>query len=125
MPRYACPICGDPNGYTLWIGKEPPKECPEGPHVRNITECPLQMYQARRRALWLRVCPEAFDAAGNLRPGQFGTVHRALERAGHDSLAVYRGSAFPAPANVSDARPPPPRGPDLRRHVMALAGKCP
>lgn len=82
MPRYACPICHDPNAYPIWIGSEPPLGCPDdeswhqgGPvTVKTITECRVQMGKAKQRAEWMKASPESFDETGKLRDGQLAAV---------------------------------------------------
>lgn len=41
--------------------------------IRNVTECPRQMRDARRAALWRKLFPEQFDTTGAILPG--GLVH--------------------------------------------------
>lgn len=83
MPRYACPICGDPAAFPLWIDSEPPTECPEAIAARidgreititNITECRYQMRKARQRAEWMKQMPEAFDDTGAIKK-EYGIVY--------------------------------------------------
>ena len=91
MPRYPCPICGDPYGYTLWIDKEPPTACPhavteedirKGPdataaaeaRVKCVTDCRYQMRKAAQKARWLKLAPECFDENGTVKPGMLATV---------------------------------------------------
>ena len=69
-----CPICGDPGAYPLWVDKQPPEGCPEGDHIKSITECPWQMGRAKQRAAWRRLVPDAFDESGNMKKGQLGRV---------------------------------------------------
>lgn len=86
MPKFPCPICGDPNAYPLWIDEKPPEGCPQDeawhegrpPQIKNVTECPYQMGKAKQRARWMKVCPEAFDENGKLKDGMLAYV---LERA--------------------------------------------
>lgn len=95
MARYPCPICGDPNAFTMWIDPQPPTFCPYATsdddwargmeavdaaraRVRSITDCPHQMARARQQARWRRLAPECFDANGNMLPGKIGEV---LEKA--------------------------------------------
>lgn len=94
MPRYECPICGDPSAYPLWVTKEPPEACPGddswhrgGPvTIKNVTECSYQMRKARQRAEWMKVCPEAFDESGNLiRPYGLAMV---LEKLPPDTVLI-------------------------------------
>lgn len=82
MTRYACPICGDPNAYPLWIDEEPPRGCPNdeldsdglicwhsgAPRITNVTECAYQMTKARQAAEMRKRCPEAFDENGKMIP---------------------------------------------------------
>lgn len=76
-----CPVCGDPGPFILWIEDEPPMGCAddaaglmgEARTIRNVTECPRQMRDARRAALWRKLFPEQFDTTGAILPG--GLVH--------------------------------------------------
>jgi hypothetical protein len=70
---HVCPVCGDPSVYALWVDKEPPDECPLG--ATDLTRCELAMEKARQAALFRRVCPESFDASGNIRAGELGIVY--------------------------------------------------
>lgn len=82
MPRYACPICGDPNGYPIWVDAEPPEGCPHDDawhsgkpvSIKNVSECGYQRQKAEQRARWMKECPEAFDESGNMKPGMLGHV---------------------------------------------------
>ncbi|MBP2290735.1 hypothetical protein [Azospirillum rugosum] len=84
MTKHACPVCGDPRAYPIWIDAEPPAGCPHDETwmdgkpraVNSVTECSYQMRRAAQRAEMRRLCPDAFDDAGNAKPGQFA---RALE----------------------------------------------
>lgn len=74
MTRLACPICGDPSTYALWIDSEPPGGCPyddawqrgEPRTIATVSDCAYQMGKARQRAEWLKRFPQAFDARGRL-----------------------------------------------------------
>lgn len=85
----ACPICGDPRAYPLWAERAAPAGCPAdtswhdgGPiTIRSVTECPVQMKRAQQAAERRRLCPDAFDAAGNMRPGQLARVLEAYATA--------------------------------------------
>ena len=82
MPKYPCPICGDPNAYPIWIDADPPAGCPHdanwhagGPvTIRNVTECQHQMKKASQAAEFRRLVPDAFDQQGNMKPGQLARV---------------------------------------------------
>ena len=82
MPRHACPICGDPSAYPLWVDREPPAGCPEDrawhdgkpPTIRNVTECKLQLAKAWQAAEFRKLVPDAFDAMGNMLPKQLARV---------------------------------------------------
>lgn len=77
MPKFACPICHDPNGFPIWIDAEPPEGCPHDESwmegrplaIKSVAECPYQRGKAEQRARWMKLCPEAFDANGNLVEG--------------------------------------------------------
>ena len=94
MPRHPCPICGDPNVYPLWVDKEPPSGCPEGPHVRTVTECRTQRARAEQQALFRRVAPECFDADGNMLPGRLGKVLEAAQAAQPDFKLILPGGVL-------------------------------
>jgi hypothetical protein len=78
----ACPICGDPHGYPIWIDPDPPEGCPqdhvwhEGGKVtiRNVMECKWQMDKAWQAAQFRKLVPDAFDNMGKMLPGQLGRV---------------------------------------------------
>lgn len=90
MPKHACPICGDPNVYPIWIDEAPPQGCPDdqdwmdghAPSIRTVAECARQRRQAAQAALWRREVPEAFDAAGNILPDGLGLVLTRLAERG-------------------------------------------
>lgn len=77
MARFACPICGDPNAYPLWIDEKPPEGCPQDeawhegrpPQIKNVTECPYQMAKARQQAEWRKQFPDQFDENGQIKSG--------------------------------------------------------
>ena len=82
MSRHACPICGDPGAYPLWIDREPPEGCPHdmqwhrgGPvSIKSVAECSYQRRKAEQQAEFRRVAPEAYDRTGNLLPGALAAV---------------------------------------------------
>lgn len=82
MPRYPCPVCGDPGAYPLWVDKEPPAGCPHDEQwhsggeasIKDVTQCAYSMNKARQRAEFRKAMPEAFDRCGNMKPGQLGYV---------------------------------------------------
>lgn len=79
MPRYACPICGDPRAYPIWLADEPPIGCPNEPNLKpGRGPCAFQIHDAQRAALWRRVAPEAFDDMGNILPGGLAMVLNKL-----------------------------------------------
>ncbi len=75
MPRYACPICGDPNGFPLWVDKDPPDFCPRDPDAKTM--CTFQRMRAEQQAMFRKKCPDLYDENGNCKPGKFVEV---LER---------------------------------------------
>lgn len=85
MPKFACPICGDPNAFPLWIDDEPPHGCPEdvaamngdAPQIRSVVECPYQMAKAKQAAELRKVAPDCFDKSGNMKPNRSGDAWRA------------------------------------------------
>lgn len=96
MPRYPCPICGDPYGFPFWFDKEPPDFCPQAAteadyrrgqaaidaaraRVRSITDCQYQMRKAAQKARWLKLAPECHDENGVVKPGMLGEVLRKAQ----------------------------------------------
>jgi hypothetical protein len=96
MPKYACPICGDPHGFPIWIDKEPPIGCPKDmswhdgstPLVKNVTECEWQMKKAWQAAEFRKLVPHAFDENGNMLDGQLGRVLECFHAAHPDKYLV-------------------------------------
>lgn len=86
MPKYACPICGDPNGFPIWIDEKPPTGCPhdENWHQTGVPAildiCEWQKAKARQRADWRKHNPECFDKYGNILPGQLAKVLTEWQR---------------------------------------------
>lgn len=86
----ACPICGDPAPFCLWIDEEPPPGCINDRQamktgirtINNVTECSYQMRKAEQRAHWRKAMPEAFDQNGNILPGMIGHVLERCMRPG-------------------------------------------
>ena len=84
-----CPVCGDLRAYPLWAGRKPPEACPDDSSwhdggavtIRNVSECPSQMARAWQAAERRRLCPNAFDANGNILPGQIARVLQAYVKA--------------------------------------------
>jgi hypothetical protein len=82
MARYPCPVCGDPNGFPLWIDKAAPDFCPQDEifaetgerSVFCVTDCSYAMNKARQRAEWRKALPDAFDESGNMKPNRLGDV---------------------------------------------------
>ena len=84
MPKHACPICGDPNVFALWVGPEPPAGCSQDTEnwgtvraVKNVTECQYQMKKAKQAAEFRKLVPDAFDDTGKMKPGQLARVLQA------------------------------------------------
>lgn len=96
MPRYACPICGDPNGFPIWIDAEPPAGCPQdeawhsgqAASIRNVTECSWQMQRAWQAAEFRKLAPDAFDETGKMKPGQLARCLLAFDEAHHGKPIV-------------------------------------
>jgi hypothetical protein len=86
MAKYACPICGDPNGFIFWVDPEPPIGCPQedsdnwgSPNaIKNVTECKYQMGKAWQAAEFRRLVPDAFDESGKMLKGELGRVLTAF-----------------------------------------------
>ncbi len=83
MGRHACPVCGDPDAYPLWIDDEPPAGCPDDldtdtgtwrGRIRTVTDCGRQMRRARQRAEWRKAAPDCFDDNGNMLPDRLAEV---------------------------------------------------
>lgn len=83
----SCPICGDPQPFVFWLEDAPPPTCPDDPAWprRSMhTICAHQMRKARQAAERRRLVPDAFDASGNILPGQIARVMRAVAAAHPD-----------------------------------------
>lgn len=84
MPRVPCPICGDPSAFPFWQEDAPPLTCPDDPAWprRSLTGiCEFQRRSAEHAAALRRRTPDAFDANGNMLPGQSARVWRdAMKR---------------------------------------------
>lgn len=95
MTRVACPICGDPNGYPLWVTPELPEGCPHDATwhrggaitIKSITECKWQMGKAWQTAEFRKLVPGAFDGNGKMLPGQLGRVLMEFHK-GHPEKAL-------------------------------------
>lgn len=81
MPKYPCPVCGDPSGFIFWVDPEPPSGCPhdmenwDSPKaIKNVAECKYQRGKAWQAAEFRKLVPDAFDASGKMLPGQLGRV---------------------------------------------------
>ena len=72
--RFKCPVCGDPRPFIFWIEDFEPEHCPEGPHVKDVTQCQWQMGEARQAAELRRFCPEAFDGNGLMKPNGWALI---------------------------------------------------
>ena len=86
--KIACPICGDPNAYPIWIDKDPPEGCPGdeswldgGPvTIKTVSECSIQRKRAERQAAMRKAAPHCFDKFGNMRPGKTGEAFKAFHK---------------------------------------------
>jgi hypothetical protein len=87
MPRYACPVCGDPSAFPFWGDPEPPEGCPHDdawlmdgkrPEIKNVSECAYQRKKAWQAAEFRKLVPDAFDATGTMLPGQIARVLTAF-----------------------------------------------
>jgi len=79
MPRHACPVCGDPNAFPIWIEDIPPPTCPNDPAwPRRSVEgiCQHQLRKAEQATALRRITPDAFDANGTLIPSESGRAWR-------------------------------------------------
>jgi hypothetical protein len=81
MPKYPCPVCGDPNGFIFWVDKEPPVGCPQDMDnwgtpqaVKNVSECAYQRKKAWQAAEFRKLVPDAFDETGKMKPMQLARV---------------------------------------------------
>lgn len=88
MPKYACPICGDPSGFIIWIDPEPPAGCPQDMEnwgspraIKNVMECKYQMGKAWQAAEFRKLVPDAFDESGKMLHGELGRVLEVFSRA--------------------------------------------
>lgn len=98
MPKYNCPVCGDPHVYKFWVDPRPPEGCPDDDSwqegracsVRNVTECRRQMDSARQAAEFRKLVPDAFDKTGKMKPKQLARVLEAYAAA-HPGKAILVG----------------------------------
>jgi len=81
----ACPLCGDPGIYALWVGDEPPVGCGQPfdakgreIEVRTAADCHYAMGKAAQQALMRKLKPDCFDDAGAIKPGRLAEVLLAL-----------------------------------------------
>lgn len=81
----ACPLCGDPGMYSLWVGDTPPTGCGQPfdakgrkIEVRTAADCHYAMGKASQQALMRKLKPDCFDAAGTMKPGRLAEVLLAL-----------------------------------------------
>lgn len=90
MPRYPCPVCGDPSAFPLWADDEPPAGCPaddewlmhgRAPAIRSVTECGWQLGKAWQAREFRRLVPDAFDDNGLMKAGQLARVLDAFHAA--------------------------------------------
>ena len=94
-----CQICG--RHLTLWVGAPlGPGECAEG----GIDMCQTAMNDARASALRRKVCPEAFDASGKIKPDGLPLVLEAMSDAG---LSFWTGLPVARPQfrKIADGEP--------------------
>lgn len=56
----------------------------------RLDEAAIQQRDATRAACWRRVCPDAFDAAGNILPGALGAVITRVAAAGYNPTTGAR-----------------------------------
>jgi len=91
MPKYPCPVCGDPNGFPIWIDVEPPAGCPQDEtwhgdsrrrSINDVSECAYQRNKAWQAAEFRKLLPDAFDETGTMKKdrladvlGAFGAAH--------------------------------------------------
>ena len=78
-----CPVCGHHQG--VWLD-DPPTGCLRGGGADLCQEAKDEAYGAAMRR---KVCPEAFDAAGNILPGGLLLVTEAMHTAG---LHLFSGT---------------------------------
>lgn len=79
MPKYPCPVCGDPNTFPIWIEDKPPPTCPDDPAWprRSLYSiCQRQMQKAKQAAELRRITPDAFDENGTLIPSESARAWR-------------------------------------------------
>jgi hypothetical protein len=74
-----CPICG--HIEPLWIDP-PPVGCFDG----GTSHCEQAITRAHGEAMRRKVCPDAFDENGKIRPGQIVRVIDAMHSAGLDPM---------------------------------------
>ena len=87
-----CKICG--REFPIWVGPPlGPNECAAG----GNTLCEEAKSVAHGEAMRRKVCPDAFDATGKIKPGAIGGVVRAMAAKGLDPFTGY-------PAKAQEAR---------------------
>src|SRR5262245_52105825 len=97
MPRYACPVCGDPSGFLFWVDPDPPEGCPQDMDnwgttraVKNVSECAFQRKKAWQAAEFRKLVPDAFDETGKMKPNQLARVLEAFGEK-HPGVALVLG----------------------------------
>ena len=88
MPKYPCPVCGDPNAFPIWLDANPPDRGPEDyTHDKGVTragDCTIHRTRAVAESIRRRCAPDCFDEAGALLPGKLAAVFTRTEAAGYD-----------------------------------------
>jgi len=81
----ACPLCGDPSAYALWVDDRAPEGCGQSfdkngrpIEVKTVADCHFAMAKAAQQALMRRLKPECFDETGAMLPGRLAEVLLAL-----------------------------------------------
>ena len=96
MAKHPCPICGDPNGYIIWIDPDPPEGCPHDSvwhktgrmTIKSVMECKYQRGKAWQAAEFRKLVPDAFDSHGNMLPKQLGRVLTEFNKMHPDWLLI-------------------------------------
>lgn len=90
MPKYPCPVCGDPNAYPMWLDKDPPDRCPEDylrdEGVTSALRCKVQQSRALSESIRRRCAPDCFDDKGAILPGKLSEIITRTATAGYDPM---------------------------------------
>lgn len=82
MPAVICLLCG--YDFPIWLGTPPEQgRCLT---TSSADHCEWALDRAYGESVRLKMCPDAFDADGKIKPGQLARVLTTLEAAGLDGF---------------------------------------